>query len=157
VWFFNTHNPASTRGHGNNAHWRGVAVGIQIRLANELAADGTPVVFTGDYNDRAEVFCPVVGGTAMEAANGGSNDGGCDTPSRMDVDWIFGSGMEWSGFVSASQGIIGRVSDHPFIYAEAYIPEEPLGGAPGSKPSDESSPSDEPSPSGDSTDDPSDD
>ena len=30
------------KGHGNNAHWRGVAVGIQIRLANELGADGTP-------------------------------------------------------------------------------------------------------------------
>ena len=113
---------------GNNAHWRGVAVGIQIRLANELGADGTPVVFTGDYNDRAEVFCPIVGGTELEAANGGGYSGGCDTPDRMDVDWIFGSEMEFSGFVSASQGVVGRVSDHPFIYAEAYIPEEPLGG-----------------------------
>ena len=37
-------------------------------------------------------------------------------------------GMEFSGFVSASQGIVGRVSDHPFVYAEGYIPEEPLGG-----------------------------
>ena len=134
VWFFNTHNPASTPNHGNNAHWRGVAVGIEIRLANQLAADGTPVVFTGDYNDRAEVFCPIVGGTALEAANGGSYDGGCSTPDHMDVDWIFGSGMQFSGFVSASQGIVGRVSDHPFVYAEAYIPEEPLGGETGDEP-----------------------
>ncbi len=143
VWFFNTHNPASTPNHGNNAHWRGVAVSIQIRLANELGADGTPVVFTGDYNDRAEVFCPIVGGTDLEAANGGSYAGSCDTPDRMDVDWVFGSGMEFSDFVSASDGIIGRVSDHPFVYAEAYIPEEPLGGEEGTEPTDDPSPSDD--------------
>ncbi len=143
VWFFNTHNPASTSNHGNNAHWRGVAVGIEVRLANELGADGTPVVFTGDYNDRAEVFCPIVGGTDMVAANGGGYGSGCDTPDRMDVDWIFGSGMEFSGFVSASRGIVGRVSDHPFVYAEAYIPEEPLGGEAGDEPSGTASPSDD--------------
>ena len=153
VWFFNTHNPATTPNHGNNAHWRGVAVGIEVNLANELAEDGTPVVFTGDYNDRAEVFCPIVGGTRLEAANGGGYSGGCDTPDRMDVDWIFGSGMEFSGFVSASQGIVGRVSDHPFVYTQAYIPEEPLGGAPGDQPSDGASPSDDASTSGDDSDD----
>ena len=142
VWFFNTHNPASTSNHGNNAHWRGVAISIEVRLANELGADGTPVVFTGDYNDRAEVFCPIVGGTEMVAANGGGYSGGCDTPDRMDVDWIFGSGMEFSGFVSASQGIVGKVSDHPFVYAEAYVPEEPLGGDQGDEPSADPSPSD---------------
>jgi len=131
VWFFNTHNPASTKGHGNNARHRAAAIGIEIRLANELASDGTPVVFTGDYNDRAEAFCPIVGGTDLEAANGGSHDGGCHPPPHMDVDWIFGSGMEFSGFVSASRGIVGRVSDHPLVYAEAYVPEEPLTGAPG--------------------------
>ena len=132
VWFFNTHNPASTKGHGNNARWRAAAIGIEVRLANELSADGTPVVFTGDFNDRAEAFCPIVGGTGLEAANGGGYSGGCDTPDRMDVDWIFGSGLQWSSFVSASQGIVGRVSDHPYVYAEAYIPEEPLGGPNGS-------------------------
>jgi hypothetical protein len=141
VWFFNTHNPATTPNHGNNARWRGVAIGIEVRLANELGADGTPVVFTGDYNDRAEVFCPIVGGTEMVAANGGGYSGGCDTPDHMDVDWIFGSGMEFSGFVSKSEGIVGRVSDHPFVYAEAYIPEEPLAGSEGGQPSDDASPS----------------
>jgi hypothetical protein len=145
VWFFNTHNPASTPNHGNNAHWRGVAVGIEVKLANQLAADGTPVVFTGDYNDRAEVFCPIVGGTAMVAANGGGYGSGCDTPDHMGVDWIFGSGMQFSGYVSATKGIVGRVSDHPFVYAEAYIPEEPLADGPGGggEPGDESSPSSE--------------
>jgi hypothetical protein len=130
VWFFNTQNPATTPTHGNNARWRAAAIGIEVDLANELSADGTPVVFLGDYNDRAEAFCPLVGQTDLEAANGGSYSGGCDTPARMDVDWIFGSGIEWSDFVSASQGITGRVTDHPFVYAEAYVPEEPLGELP---------------------------
>jgi hypothetical protein len=128
VWFFNTHNPATTPNHGNNAHWRDVAVGIEVKLANQLAADGTPVVFTGDYNDRAEVFCPIVSGTDLEAANGGGYSGGCQTPPGMDIDWIFGSGIQFSNYVSASSGIVGRVSDHPFVYAQGYIPEEPLGG-----------------------------
>ena len=154
VWFFNTHNPASTPQHGNNARWRGVAIGIEVRLANELGADGTPVVFTGDYNDREEVFCPIVGQTDLEAANGGSYAGGCDTPDHMDVDWIFGSQMQFSGFVSASQGIVGRVSDHPFVYAEGYIPEEPLGGEAGDEPTGDASgdPSGDASATGDSSD-----
>ena len=54
----------------------------------------------------------------------------------MDVDWIFGSGIEFSGCISASQGIIGRVSDHPFVYAEAYVPEEPLGDGAGDEPAE---------------------
>jgi hypothetical protein len=148
VWFFNVHNPADTPAHGNNAHWRGVAVGLETTLANQLSADGTPVVFTGDYNDRAEVFCPMTGNTDLVAANGGDGDGGCSTPDHMDVDWIFGSGMQWSDFVSASQGIVGRVSDHPFVYAESYIPEEPLGG---DQPSDSASPSEDSSASPDSS------
>ncbi len=141
MWFFNTHNPASTPNHGNNARWRSVAIGLEIDLANSLGADGTPVVFTGDFNDRAEAFCPIVGGTDMEAANGGGYSGGCDTPDRMDVDWIFGSSIQWQEFTSASQGITGRVTDHPFVFAEGFIPEEPLPGTEG-QPSDD--PSSEP-------------
>jgi hypothetical protein len=149
VWFFNVHNPADTSNHGNNSRWRHASVAMEIALANELSADGTPVVFTGDYNDRAEVFCPMTGGTDLVAANGGSGDSGCSAPAHMDVDWIFGSGMVWSDFVSASQGIVGRVSDHPFVYAESYIPEEPLAGQPG-QPSSSASPSADASESPDS-------
>jgi hypothetical protein len=153
VWFFNVHNPADTPNHGNNSRWRGNAVSMEIELANELSADGTPVVFTGDYNDRAEVFCPMTGGTDLEAANGGSGDDGCSPPAQMDVDWIFGSSIEWADFVSASQGIVGKVSDHPFVYAEAYIPQEPLAGQPGDQPGDEpgNQPTGSPSPSADAS------
>jgi endonuclease/exonuclease/phosphatase family metal-dependent hydrolase len=128
VWFFNTHNPASTPRWGNNARWRAVAISIEIRLANELGADGTPVVFTGDFNDRAEAFCPLTGQTDLEAAAGGTGDASCLLPPRPGVDWIFGSGMEFAEYASVTSGVVGRVSDHPFVYAEAYIPEEPLDG-----------------------------
>lgn len=126
VWFFNTHNPASTPRWGNNARWRSVAISIQIQLANELGADGTPVVFTGDFNDRAEAFCPLTGQTTLESAAGGTGDNGCILPPRPEIDWIFGSGMEFSGYASLRGGIVSRASDHPFVYAQAYIPEEPL-------------------------------
>ena len=125
---------------GQQRPWRAAAISIELQLANELGSDGTPVVFTGDYNDRAEAFCPIVGGTALQAANGGSYVSGCDTPDHMDVDWIFGSDIQWDSFASVSQGVVGRVSDHPFVYAEAYIPEEPIGG---DEPSGESSASDD--------------
>jgi hypothetical protein len=126
VWFFNTHNPASTPRWGNNARWRAVAVSKETELANDLGADGTPVVFTGDYNDRAAAFCPLTGRTDLVAANGGSSGADCRLPSSPGIDWIFGSGMEFSEFVSARRDITGRVTDHPFVYTEADIPEEPL-------------------------------
>jgi hypothetical protein len=126
VWFFNTHNPASTPRWGNNARWRAVAISKETELANSLGSDGTPVVFTGDYNDRAPAFCPLTGRTDLVAANGGSTGSDCRLPSSPGIDWIFGSGMEFSAFVSARRDITGRVTDHPFVYAEADIPEDPL-------------------------------
>ena len=126
VWFFNTHNPASTPRWGNNARWRAVAIARETELANDLGADGTPVVFTGDYNDRAAAFCPLTTRTELVAANGGSSEGACRLPAGPGIDWIFGSGMEFSDFVTARNGVTGRVTDHPFVYAEAYVPEEPL-------------------------------
>jgi hypothetical protein len=128
VWFFNTHNPASTHHWGNNAHWRAVAIGIEVSLANELSADGTPVVFLGDYNDREAAFCPLTGDTPLVAAAGGSNTGGCDLPSHPGIDWIFGSDVQFSGYVSTRAGVVPRTTDHPFVYAQGYIPQEPLGG-----------------------------
>lgn len=129
VWFFNTHNPASTPRWGNNARWRAAAIVLQTDLAKQLGEDGTPVVFTGDYNDREEAFCPLVGDTDLEAADGGTSaDGSCVLPDSPGIDWIFGSKVQFSGYVSASEGIVGRVSDHPFVFAEGFIALQPLPG-----------------------------
>lgn len=118
VWFANFHNPATTSSHGNNAHWRSVATGKEIALANRLGADGTPVVFTGDMNEKEEFFCPVVAQTELISASGGSTgDGPCAPAGPVQIDWILGSGMTFSNY-----GIVNgarRASDHRLIVATA--------------------------------------
>jgi len=118
VWFANFHNPADA--HGPAAHWRAEATQRQIALANDLTADGTPLIFTGDFNDREEYFCPLTASTTMRAANGGSTGSSCAPPAKMDVDWIFGSHVvEFDSFASVKEGLVARTSDHPFVWAEA--------------------------------------
>jgi endonuclease/exonuclease/phosphatase family metal-dependent hydrolase len=121
VWFANFHNPADA--HGPAQRWRNAATAIQIQLANNLGADGTPVVFTGDFNDREQYFCPIVANTALEASQGGSADGGCAPPAKMDVDWVFGSPpIQFTQHIRVIDGLIDRTTDHPMIVADAFIP-----------------------------------
>jgi hypothetical protein len=123
LWVANFHNPATTPSHGNNVRWRRAATNIQIGLANRLGADGTPVFFTGDFNERAEYFCPLTGNTALKAANGGSTGGACAPPPRMFVDWIFGSDdVTFSNYRADLSPNVKRSTDHPLIVAEATIP-----------------------------------
>jgi endonuclease/exonuclease/phosphatase family metal-dependent hydrolase len=123
VYFINVHNPATTGRWGNNERWRDVATGIEVGLVQQLHAAGFPVVLTGDFNERDEVFCKVTGSGAMRAANGGSLGGACAPPPAMGVDWIFGSAtMEFSGFQAQRTGLVQRATDHPFVVADATIP-----------------------------------
>ncbi|WP_121255282.1 endonuclease/exonuclease/phosphatase family protein [Nocardioides ferulae] len=119
VWFANFHNPADA--HGPAQRWRDAAVGRQIALANQLSADGTPVIFTGDFNDREEFFCPMTANTSMRSASGGSVSP-CVPARPVKVDWIMGSApVSFSGYVATEEGLAGRTSDHPFMYAEALV------------------------------------
>lgn len=125
VWVANFHNPADTPSHGNNFRWRRAATQKQIALANELGSDGTPVFFTGDFNERAEYFCPITGNTELKAANGGSTGSSCSPPGGMQVDWIFGSdSVEFTNYRADDSEQIDRASDHPLIAAEATLPEK---------------------------------
>jgi endonuclease/exonuclease/phosphatase family metal-dependent hydrolase len=118
IWFANFHNPADA--HGPAAQHRAAATARQIALANDLTADGTPLIFTGDFNDREEYFCPLTTNTTMAAANGGSTGTSCAPPAKMDVDWIFGSDViDFGAFASVKEGLVARTSDHPFVWAEA--------------------------------------
>jgi hypothetical protein len=49
---------------------------------------------------------------------GGSNPDGpaCAAPQNMPVDWIFGAGLRWTGFV-IERSTMGSISDHPFVAA----------------------------------------
>ena len=90
VWFANYHNPADA--HGPAQHWREAATAMEVNLVKQLTADGTPMVITGDMNERDGYACRLAGGApTMHSADGARYDGGCSLPSRMNVDWIFGS------------------------------------------------------------------
>jgi endonuclease/exonuclease/phosphatase family metal-dependent hydrolase len=128
VWVANFHNPATTVNAGNNARWRRVAVQKEIALARALQADGTPVIFTGDFNDRGGFFCPVVRSGALRAANGGdAGPGFCNVPGGAPIDWIMGSpDITWSDYSASRSGPVRWASDHPLVAATATIPEQVL-------------------------------
>ena len=132
AWFLNVHNPASTGQWGNNQHWRDVATGIETGLVNQLReSDGVPVFFTGDFNERADVYCRFVTSTDLEAALGGSGVGGCQPPSIRYVDWIFGSPeATFSGYVEDAGQVVRRTSDHPMIVSSAHVEDDPAAAAP---------------------------
>ena len=128
LWMGNFHNPASTQRAGNNARWRRVAVRKEIALARALGADGTPVVFTGDFNDRGEFFCPIARSGVLRASNGGdAGPGFCRVPAGAPIDWIVGSpDIRWSGYTATRGGLVARTSDHPLVAATATLPEQVL-------------------------------
>ena len=126
IWVGNFHNPADAQGPAER--WRDRATQIEIQLANDLIeADGIPVLFTGDFNEREEVFCSIVGSTPLESANGGTNDGGaCRPPSPARIDWIFGSSVTWLSYLADESALVHRTTDHPMIVAHALL--EPADG-----------------------------
>jgi endonuclease/exonuclease/phosphatase family metal-dependent hydrolase len=123
AWFANFHNPASTPRWGNNQRWRTRATGMEILLANRLEAQShLPVFITGDMNERAEYYCALTGGTDLEAAIGGSNDGACRPPAIHHVDWIFGSSdVSFSNYREDSSPLVRRTSDHVMVLSDARI------------------------------------
>ena len=120
AWFANFHNPADTPSLGNNARWRAEAAGIEIAHLTALhEADGTPVIVTGDFNEREEIFCRFTAAGVFAAAAGGSTGAGCAPPSSMQVDWIFGSsGVSFAGYAVSDTG---RASDHAMVHATATL------------------------------------
>ena len=127
LWVANFHNPASTQDQGNNTRWRRAATSREISLANQLSTTGYPVFFTGDFNERAEYFCPLTANTALKAANGGSTGGGCAPPRSMQVDWIFGSDqVSFSGYRVDDSSRVDRATDHPLVASEVLVPERKI-------------------------------
>jgi endonuclease/exonuclease/phosphatase family metal-dependent hydrolase len=120
AWFANFHNPADTPNLGNNARWRAEAAAIEVAHLTELhQAEGLPVIATGDYNERAEIFCRFTAGGVFTAAAGGSSAGGCAPPPSMQVDWVFGStGVAFTGYAVTGTG---QASDHSMVHATATL------------------------------------
>ena len=127
IWVGNFHNPADANGPAEQ--WRDRAQQIQVQLANDLIeADGVPVLFTGDFNEREDVFCAFVGQTPLTAADGGSVEGGvCRPPSPTYIDWVFGSGVTWLSHLADKGPAVFRTTDHPMIVVHAML--QPPGGS----------------------------
>jgi hypothetical protein len=122
VWFYNSHNPADA--HGPAGHWRAIATSIEAGLARQLTADGTPMIVTGDMNDREPFACPFASGSGFHSADGVYADSaGCHMVPRTNVDWIFGSPtLDFSGFVTDRSSQTRRISDHPMVSSRVTVP-----------------------------------
>lgn len=112
VWVISVHMTAG--GGALGARERRVGTARLVREVRRLERTGRPVVVTGDMNDHRAIFCALTGRTRLVAASGGSNDAyGCETPSWMRVDWIFGSpSIAWWEFRFEDGGLLDSVTDH---------------------------------------------
>ncbi len=121
IWVGNFHNPSDAE--GQNEQWRDRATQIEAKLANDLIQrDGIPVLFTGDFNEREDVFCPMVGQTPLTAADGGSSGNGvCRPPSPTYIDWVFGAGVGWLSHLADKSALVHRTTDHPMIVVHALL------------------------------------
>lgn len=114
----NVHNAPQTREAERN-----VAEARELEVIRSLRQEsGLPVFLTGDFNEKAEIFCNVTGTTDLESASGGSNDGTCRPPGGMRVDWVFGSPeASFSGYVADQGATIRRITDHALIFANVTV------------------------------------
>jgi len=122
VWVVNTHNPADT--HGPAERWRNRDQKIQIALIKQLEATGFPVLLTGDFNEKADVYCDVTGNSNAQATNPGSWSGGtCHPPSHIRIDWIFRSpDLLSSNYTALDTDFVHQITDHKVIYSDLNIP-----------------------------------
>ncbi len=102
---------------------RNVAEARELDLIRTIRREsGLPVLLTGDFNEKAEIFCSVTGTTDLHAAAGGSNNGACRPPGGMRVDWIFGSPeVGFSGYVADRGAGVGRITDHHVLFSDVTV------------------------------------
>jgi hypothetical protein len=80
---------------------------------------GLPVVWTGDMNAKAQVFCRVTRVTGMLTAAGGvRTPTSCAPPPDMVVDWIFGSRVTFSNYVADRSAKVVRTTDHHMLVTD---------------------------------------
>jgi endonuclease/exonuclease/phosphatase family metal-dependent hydrolase len=119
AYFLNTHNPANTR--GNAARFRARAVAIEKQKIIDLRATGRPVLFTGDFNDRKEAFCPLTANKLSITPNSIPSVV-CRFPQQTSIDWIFAAGqVRFSSFSRDKYPQTARISDHPIVIARTHL------------------------------------
>ena len=131
VWFFNTHNPADTRGPAQQ--WRDAGFAMEVALANELRAayPDAPFISLGDKNERGSgYYCAVAPGADMWSASGGYVVGTtCSPPTDGAIDWIMGTkDVFFNGYTRVWNDFVSKTSDHPLYTANAVVPaSRPVG------------------------------
>lgn len=116
----------------HNAPWeyqfkRDRATNVQIAKIAELRATGLPVFYLGDMNEKRTLLCKVLSKTDLVSPFGGSYDpatGRCSNPpSRMRVDWIFGSPeASYSNFEYTRPPLLSLVTDHNMALVDVRLP-----------------------------------
>ncbi|WP_246210631.1 endonuclease/exonuclease/phosphatase family protein [Nocardioides piscis] len=122
IWVLNVHN----------APWdyqfkRDKATRVQLAKINELRATGVPVFYIGDMNEKRTLLCNVLKKTDLVSPYGGSYDPvtkRCtNPPSRMRVDWIFGSPeAAYSNFEYTRPPLLSLVTDHNMALVDVRLP-----------------------------------
>lgn len=112
MWVVNIHNPADTKDHPHNAANRAKAIQIEQDLMRQLQATGLPVIFTGDFNDRKSVDA------SMDRVG---MDSAAPNKARSEIDYIFGSGVNFSNYSADHRTKSSGTSDHPIIVSTATI------------------------------------
>lgn len=117
-WVLNAHNAPNGRQSERNRN-----VAAEVAVLRRLVATGVPVLFVGDLNEKARVFCSITGQLPMRAALGGSEGGRCGPPAGMKIDWIFGTtaNVGFSGYVQDRGADVRRVTDHALVMANAQL------------------------------------
>jgi len=92
-------------------------------LVNQLrASNNLPIVWTGDFNAKAQAFCRVTMQAGMVSASGGyRSPTTCQAPKSMVVDWIFGSQVQFSNYVQDRSRKVARTTDHHLLVADAVV------------------------------------
>lgn len=117
-WVMNVHNAPRTRDAERQR-----ALNIEIPVLAQLRATGLPVFFMGDMNEKTDVFCQVTGRTDLYTPLGGQNNGSCNPPKGMRVDWVFGSpDVRFDSFVMEKSATIRRITDHHVLISRVTIP-----------------------------------
>ena len=118
--FVNVHNPADTRRFRRQGHWRAAAVNREVALVRKLSHQ-TPVILTGDLNDRREAFCRLASRAGMSSSAGGSGSP-CSPPRGGAIDWILGSSrVAFSNHTSDRSRLVRVTTDHPVLFARARV------------------------------------
>ncbi|PVG83118.1 hypothetical protein DDE18_07265 [Nocardioides gansuensis] len=116
----------------HNAPWdyqrkRDMATRVQIAKLAALRATGLPVFYIGDMNEKRTLLCKVTSKTDLISPYGGgynASTGTCpNPPSRMRVDWIFGSpDATYTNFAYTRPPLMSLVTDHNMALVDVRLP-----------------------------------